>query len=149
MNNLNRLVPIFFFLLICISCSNEDSSYKATFFSKNKSFFVEDGSFYITDNGSLYYYIEDKTLIDEICNQETIDSIKFEIDSKKYLAMPINLTFSRVRHNSDFIFPVNNKTHKIVLDTYGEKSMFTLASEKTNIDDLIKSKILKPILIKE
>ena len=95
------------------------------------------------------YTIGDKTLRDEIYNQEKIDSIKFEVYNNEYLAMPVSLTFSKVIHNSDFVFPINNKTGKIVLDTYNEKQMFTLASEKTNIENLIKSGVIKPILIKE
>ncbi len=148
MKNPNKLLLLFLFFLLCMSCSKKESC-KAVFFTQNKSIDVNSGDFYVTDKGSLYYYIGDKTLRDEIYNQEKIDSIKFEVYNNEYLAMPVSLTFSKVIHNSDFVFTINNKTGKIVLDTYNEKQMFTLASEKTNIENLIKSGVIKPILIKE
>ena len=144
--NQNKTI-ISLLLLICISCSKKENN-KATFFSGQNKISIQNGAFCISNKGSLYYYIEDENLMDEVCNKK-IDSIKFEIGIKEYYAKPINLTFSKTIHNSNFIFPVNNKTKKIIFDTYDNKQMFTLASEKTKIDDLIKTGIIKPILIEE
>lgn len=133
---MNRLLPILLMLLLCIGCK-EKNTYKAIFFSEGKKTLVENGTFFITEKQSPYFYINDGEITDAISDM-VIDSIEFSLAEGKYTAKPVRLMFSN-RDNavSDFLFPVDNNSKRIIFDSFGNKKMFTLVTNKTELTDII------------
>lgn len=121
---------------ICVIGCSKSNQYNATFYSNNQKVDT-DGTFYITEKQSPYFFItDDKT--NKIVSELVLDSIVFSINNKNYMARPIKLISSgRGIKSSDFLFPVDNHSGKIILDDFSGKKMFTLAANKTELVEII------------
>lgn len=130
-----------FFLILCFSCTNDDDNI-ATFYSGNQKIVSKNMTYYVTKNESVYLYIKEKEITSKISNI-IIDSIKLSISGKEFSALPLRLMHSkRDEKHSDFLFPVDDNTGKIILDDYNGKRMFTIVTDKTDITKLIKPQLI-------
>jgi len=146
MKPLNKFFLLFLFFLISIISCTQKRSKQATFYSSNNKIIVE-GYFYVTEKESPYFYIEDKKVINTL-SDIVIDSIQFSFNNSIYMAKPIRLMFSnREGSSSDFFFPVDNYSKKIILDEFNGRKMFTLASNETDLLEVID--ITPELLIEE
>lgn len=108
------------------------------------------GSFYTTKYGGLNYYIDDQTLQNELFSITNIDSILVKINNRYYVSYPyINKAFSRQINDSDFSFPVDERKHKILIDTINKMNTLMIYSAKTDIEEMKDKKEIKFTFIDE
>lgn len=133
--------------LILNACQNKDNIEIVVYNSGNdiKTF---SGIFYTTKYGGLNYFIPNETERKHLFNVANVDSISFVVNSHKYISKPlIHKPFSRQKNNSDFNFYVNEKESKILVDTVDNMATFLIFSEKTNLEKLKDTDVIKAIYL--
>lgn len=154
MSNILKKIKIVLLLLLSTSLffsCHKNQIIKAFVYKKDSNFKEFTGFFYSTKYGGLNYYISNEDDRNDLLKMESIDSIVFVINKKKYISKPlIDDEFSRERNNSDFSFFISQKEHKIISDTIGSNLItFLLFSEKTNMEKLKDDAVIKYIFIDE
>ena len=124
-----RISVVILIAFIFIGCKQDNYKNKAVFYINDTEVLSDDVSFYSYKNG-YYIHINKKSsyIYDNI-----VDSIVFSIDGKRYNAYPLKLYFSRDIPNSNFEYPINNKTKKIETVSLQNKVMFGLGFLQENI----------------
>lgn len=141
-----KLLLLFTFCFF--SCKQEEKVKSTVFKDGKKTEFY--GNFYSTKYGGLNYYISDEDDREFLLNIRNIDSIVFVINKKEYTSKPlVSKAFSRERNNSDFSFLVNEREHKIKVDTINKMCTLVIFSEKTDMEEMKDKNKIKFTMIDE
>lgn len=131
-------------VFIHISCKNENNIEAKFYHSGNESTSIVE--FYSYKNGTYIHLIDEQ--LNEKLSTQILDSINFIIADRKYIAKPIDILFSRNRPNSDFYYPVFNKTKKIEVVILDNKKLVSIGSMNTDLNKVIKSEAINILEIK-
>lgn len=138
----NKIVLLL--LSVCFFSCQKSQDIKAFIYKRSSQVKEFNGSFYSTKYGGLNYYISDENERNELFKIQNIDSIVFLINGKKYNAEPLVMkSFSRERNKSDFSFSIDEKEHKIIIDSINNMATLSIFSEKTDMEELKNKKIIK------
>lgn len=135
-------------LSLCFFSCHESQDIKAIIYIEGSVIKEFKGVFYATKYGGLNYYISNENERNEFLKLQNIDSIALNINGNNYICKPIiDKPYSRTINNSDFSFFINEKEHKIIVDTINNMNTILFFSAKTNMEKLKDKKIIKFTLI--
>lgn len=141
---------LFLAIFISFLSCDDKKDVKAVIYKKDKVSHEFYGVFFSTKYGGLNYYISDEGMRKSLFNIKNIDSIVFTINEKNYTSKPlISKAFSRERNDSDFSFLVNEKEHKIKVDTINSMCTLVIFSEKTDMEEMKDRKEIKFTMMDE
>lgn len=142
------LISLFLLSIAFTSCKNE-KEYKATFLIDNEEINISESYFYVNQRGTVFYYISDDSLRNQILKNGIINEIKFSFTDSIRTAKPfLDSMSSHKLPESSFFFLVNKDTKKAMIDTVEHKTTIIIISSKTDINNLIGKGILKAIKIR-
>jgi len=128
-------------LFLIVGCKEKDNNKYEIVFYTNTTKFTFFSNFYINERNDVFLFIDNN--IKNKIEKENIKKIEIKTNSENYIALPINLFYSRERPLSNFVYTIDNKTKKIIIESIDNKSYIIIISEKTFIEDLVKSGIIK------
>lgn len=138
------LIVLVFFLFSC----QKDSEVIAKVYKEGKNIDLFYGEFYSTKHGGLNYFINNNEQRSTFFNLSDIDSISLNINGKEYTSKPIiDIPFSREINESDFNFFVDEKEHKIVVDTVKDMSTVLFFTSRTSVKKLKEMKLIEFTMI--
>ncbi|WP_286950340.1 hypothetical protein [Mesonia sp.] len=137
-----KLIISFVFVVgFGISCSsNREDGYEIKFYIDEKEISIKSPLYEYEE--ALYLNLNKKDK--ESLQNEQVEKIEILINDKLYNALPVKIAFSKKITSSDFIFPIENKTGNMIIETFEGKYYVPLISEKTSIKNMIDDSIINP-----
>ncbi|MBW2962111.1 hypothetical protein [Mesonia aestuariivivens] len=132
---------ISFIFVVGISCSsNKEDGYEIKFYIDEKKISIKSPLYEYEE--ALYVNLNNKDK--KSLQNAHVEKIEILIKNELYNALPVKIAFSKKITSSDFIFPVENKTGNIIIETFEGKYYVPLISEKTSIKNMIDDSIITP-----
>src|SRR5690606_40725552 len=106
-------------LFLIVGCKEKDNNKYEIVFYTNTTKFTFFSSFYINERNDVFLFIDNN--IKNKIEKENIKKIEIKTNSENYIALPNNLFYSKKRSLSNFVYTIDNKTKKIIIESIDNK----------------------------